>query len=132
MDSRLGDRPCYEFGEYRLDANRRVIEALAANRRLLTRSLEHLWELTYAYNVLYEDPPAVLERRRAHDQAEHAQLITALAAGAGERARAILGEHVLTALEALLAGSGLEVAPCAPTIEDTFFALVEQDTEAAL
>jgi DNA-binding winged helix-turn-helix (wHTH) protein len=35
MDSRLGDRPCYEFGEYRLDANRRVIEALAANRRLL-------------------------------------------------------------------------------------------------
>ena len=36
------------------------------------------------------------------------------------------------ALEALLAGSGLEVAHCAPTIEDTFFALVEQDTEAAL
>jgi DNA-binding winged helix-turn-helix (wHTH) protein len=35
MDSRLGDRPCYEFGEFRLDANRRVIEALAANRRLL-------------------------------------------------------------------------------------------------
>jgi TolB-like protein len=35
MDSRLGDRPCYEFGEFRLDANRRVIEAFAANRRLL-------------------------------------------------------------------------------------------------
>jgi DNA-binding winged helix-turn-helix (wHTH) protein len=29
------DRPCYEFGEFRLDANRRVIEAFAANRRLL-------------------------------------------------------------------------------------------------
>jgi len=35
MDSRLGDRPCYEFGEFRLDANRRVIEAIAADRRLL-------------------------------------------------------------------------------------------------
>jgi len=35
MDSRLGDRPCYEFGEFRLDANRRVIEEFAANRRLL-------------------------------------------------------------------------------------------------
>lgn len=35
MDRRLGDRPCYEFGDYRLDANRRVIEALAADRRLL-------------------------------------------------------------------------------------------------
>jgi len=35
MDSRPGDRPCYEFGEFRLDANRRVIEAIAANRRLL-------------------------------------------------------------------------------------------------
>ena len=35
MDRRLGDRPCYEFGEFRLDANRRVIEAFAANRRLL-------------------------------------------------------------------------------------------------
>lgn len=35
MDSRLGDRPCYAFGEFRLDANRRVIEAFAANRRLL-------------------------------------------------------------------------------------------------
>ena len=34
MESRLGDRPCYEFGEFRLDANRRVIEARAANRRL--------------------------------------------------------------------------------------------------
>ena len=35
MDRRLGDRPCYEFGEFRLDANRRVIEAFAADRRLL-------------------------------------------------------------------------------------------------
>jgi len=35
MDSRRVDRPCYEFGEFRLDANRRVIEAFAANRRLL-------------------------------------------------------------------------------------------------
>ena len=35
MDRWLGDRPCYEFGEFRLDANRRVIEAPAANRRLL-------------------------------------------------------------------------------------------------
>lgn len=35
MDRRLGDRPCYEFGEFRLNANRRVIEASAANRRLL-------------------------------------------------------------------------------------------------
>lgn len=35
MDSRLRDRPCYEFGEFRLDANRRVIEAFAANRRLV-------------------------------------------------------------------------------------------------
>ncbi len=34
MDGRLGDRLCYEFGDFRLDANRRVIEALAANRRL--------------------------------------------------------------------------------------------------
>ena len=34
MGSRLGDRPCYVFGEYRLDSNRCVIEALAGDRRL--------------------------------------------------------------------------------------------------
>ncbi len=35
MGSRLGDRPCYVFGEYRLDSNRCVIETLSAERRLL-------------------------------------------------------------------------------------------------
>jgi DNA-binding winged helix-turn-helix (wHTH) protein len=35
MGSRLGDRPCYVFGEYRLDSNRCVIETLAGERRLL-------------------------------------------------------------------------------------------------
>ena len=34
MGSRLGDRPCYVFGAYRLDSNRCVIEALAGDRRL--------------------------------------------------------------------------------------------------
>jgi adenylate cyclase len=34
MGSRLGDRPCYVFGEFRLDTNRCVIETQAADRRL--------------------------------------------------------------------------------------------------
>jgi DNA-binding winged helix-turn-helix (wHTH) protein len=34
MDDRLGNHLCFAFGEYRLDANRRVIEAPATDRRL--------------------------------------------------------------------------------------------------
>lgn len=35
MEDRLGSRPCFAFGEFRLDVNRRVIESSAANRRLM-------------------------------------------------------------------------------------------------
>ena len=72
----------------------------AAGSRVLVRVLEQLWEMMFAYDVLYQDPHEKDLGR--NDFAQHTQLLEALEAGDGKRAAEINKEHIEKTLTALL------------------------------
>ena len=72
----------------------------AAGSRTLARVLEQLWEMMFAYELLYQNPEEVNISR--DDFAQHKKLLEALEARDGKRASQINSEHIFTTLNILL------------------------------
>jgi DNA-binding GntR family transcriptional regulator len=72
----------------------------ASGSRTLARVLEQLWEMMFAYELLYQDPDEVDISR--DDFAQHKKLLEALDARDGKRAAQINTEHIFTTIRILL------------------------------
>ncbi|HMD88912.1 MAG TPA: GntR family transcriptional regulator [Anaerolineaceae bacterium] len=72
----------------------------AAGSRTLARILEQLWEMMFAYELLYQNPDELAISR--NDFAQHKELLEALEARNGKRAAQINSEHIYTTIQILL------------------------------
>ncbi len=72
----------------------------AAGSRTLARVLEQLWEMMFAYELLYQNPDETNISR--DDFAQHQKLLEALEARDGKRAAQINTEHIFTTIHILL------------------------------
>jgi DNA-binding GntR family transcriptional regulator len=68
--------------------------------RTLARVLEQLWEMMFAYELLYQNPDEVDISR--DDFAQHKELLEALEARDGKHAAQINTEHIFTTIHILL------------------------------
>jgi DNA-binding GntR family transcriptional regulator len=72
----------------------------ASGSRTLARVLEQLWEMMFAYELLYQNPEETNISR--NDFAQHQKLLEALEARDGKRAAQINTEHIFTTIHILL------------------------------
>jgi DNA-binding GntR family transcriptional regulator len=72
----------------------------ASGSRTLARVLEQLWEMMFAYELLYQNPDEVNISQR--DFAQHKELLEALEARDGKRAAQINTAHIFTTIHILL------------------------------
>lgn len=72
----------------------------ACGSNILCRTLEQLWELMFAYDLLYQEPDEAISRE---DYAQHAEILAALGARDGERAARANTVHIQKTAEMFLA-----------------------------
>jgi DNA-binding GntR family transcriptional regulator len=85
------------------EANRQFhwIPIHAAGSRALTRVLEQLWEMMYAYDLIYQDPNEIGTTGR-NDLSQHEALLNALEYRDGQQAAIINSEHIYSTMNTLL------------------------------
>ena len=72
----------------------------ASGSRTLARVLEQLWEMMFAYELLYQNPDE--DNISRDDFAQHKELLEALETRDGKRAAQINTEHIFTTIHILL------------------------------
>lgn len=78
------------------------IPIYATQKTILVRILEQLWELMFAYNLIYENKPEVLKIKARNDFIQHSDMLAALEARDGARARQVTSDHINTTIQTLL------------------------------
>lgn len=72
----------------------------ASGSKILTAILEQLWELMFAYDLLYQDPKDLDISK--NDYTQHRRLIAALKAGDGPKAAFINTEHITQTIQIII------------------------------
>lgn len=74
----------------------------ASGSRVLQRVLEQLWEMMFAYELLYQDEREIAHTSRV-DLAQHEELLWALEARDGEEAAQVVHRHIASTVHSLMA-----------------------------
>ena len=72
----------------------------ASGSNILATILEQLWELMFAYDLLYQDPDEVDISK--NDYTQHSRIIAALKAGDGSKAALINKEHITQTIQIII------------------------------